>query len=80
MPEGLDGFELAQQLRHRRPCLPVVLMTGYSAELMRRGFDVPPGTKFLQKPCSCSDLLSAVRQSLDEQGARPQGSPAELEL
>ena len=66
MPEGLDGFELAEQLRQSRPSLPVVLMTGYSAELMKRGFDVPAGTKFLQKPCSCRDLLNAVRKALDD--------------
>lgn len=66
MPEGLDGLELASQLRQSRPSLPVVLMTGYSAEMMRRGFEVPQWTKFLQKPCSCRDLLNAVRQSLDE--------------
>jgi CheY-like chemotaxis protein len=65
MPEGLDGFELAEQLRRNRPGLPVVLMTGYSSELMSRSFELPPGTKFLQKPFSPRDLLNAIRQLLD---------------
>jgi signal transduction histidine kinase/CheY-like chemotaxis protein len=65
MPEGLSGIELAERLQRSRPGLPVVLMTGYSAELMRRGFKVPPGARFLQKPFIARDLLRNIRQSLD---------------
>jgi two-component system cell cycle sensor histidine kinase/response regulator CckA len=67
MPEGLNGLELAAKLRQIRPDLPVILMTGYSAELLKHGFEVPPGTGFLQKPCGPRELLDAIRQTLADQ-------------
>jgi len=65
MPEGMGGFELLEQLRQDRPSLPVVLMTGYSADLMKPGFAMPPGTRLLQKPFPPLELLRAIRQLLD---------------
>lgn len=65
MPEGIDGFALAAKLRESRPSLPVLLLTGYSAELMKRGNQLPGETRFLQKPCSPRELLGTIRQMLD---------------
>ncbi|MBL9135071.1 MAG: PAS domain S-box protein [Verrucomicrobiales bacterium] len=66
MPEGMDGLELARLLRRSRPDLPVILMTGYSAELLKPGFEVPPGTHFLQKPCGPHELIDTIRQALEK--------------
>jgi len=66
MPEGLDGFELATQVRQRRAELPVIIMTGYSAEVMGRGLKLPPRTAFLQKPFAAPQILHTVRQLLDQ--------------
>lgn len=68
MPEGIDGLDLTSRLRKVRPNLPVILMTGYSAELLKRGNEVPPGVRFLQKPCGPQELLKAIRLAL----AKPQ--------
>ena len=53
----MDGFELAEVAKRRRPELRVIVTSGYIA----RG-DVPSGTNFLHKPFSASDLLKRVRQ------------------
>ena len=67
MPEGVTGRELAEQLRASRPTLKVVLMSGYSAEVIGKDTDFFRRSKtyFLQKPCSSSKLLEAVRGCLD---------------
>ncbi|MCC7375472.1 MAG: PAS domain S-box protein [Verrucomicrobiales bacterium] len=66
MPEGMDGFDLADRLRQHRPSLPVIMMTGYSTEWLKRGFEVPVGTRFLQKPCGPRELLEAIHLSLGD--------------
>lgn len=70
MPEGIDGFHLAEQLRQDQPDLPILFMTGYSAELLKRAPALPPGTAVLQKPISPRDLLEAVRHALDAPATR----------
>lgn len=41
MPGGATGVDLAEQLRHERPELPVILLTGYAKDLERlEGLDV----------------------------------------
>ncbi|MCC7425981.1 MAG: response regulator [Alphaproteobacteria bacterium] len=56
---GLDGPELARQLRLGRPDLPVVLMSGY-AETARLG--IVPGQEpvLLAKPFALRDLVETV--------------------
>jgi signal transduction histidine kinase/ActR/RegA family two-component response regulator len=57
MPGATDGIALAEHLRQAYPGLPVVLMTGYSAELSKateRRLDV------LHKPCTPQALVAAL--------------------
>jgi len=63
MPEGLDGRQLATELRKRSPELKVILTSGYNAELVGR--EVDDGARFLMKPCPVPELLDAVRGALD---------------
>ena len=65
MPGGMSGRELAMRLRLTRPGLPVVLMSGYSAELSSR-LPTPAGSVFLPKPFTPEKLARAVRSALDE--------------
>jgi PAS domain S-box-containing protein len=63
MPGGIDGFELADKARLRRPGLKVLLTTGYAAsealaETTRKGLAV------LSKPYSREALAQAVRAVL----------------
>ena len=60
LPGGLDGIELATLLRHERPKLRVLLTSGYSdhtGALLDFGF--------LAKPYDVSQLLGALRRTLD---------------
>jgi PAS domain S-box-containing protein len=63
MPDGLDGRQLAAELRKRRPGLKVILTSGYNADLA--GTEVEAGVLFLMKPCPVPELLEAVRRALD---------------
>jgi PAS domain S-box-containing protein len=64
MPGGVDGTELAQQLRARRPKLKVLLTSGFAAARVgeiSRELNWP----LLSKPYRKTDLARAVREILD---------------
>jgi two-component system, cell cycle sensor histidine kinase and response regulator CckA len=68
MPEGMTGRDLAERLRHQRPELKVIFMSGYSADVLCKDPEFVRRNQhcFLQKPCSAQDLLGTVRRCLDE--------------
>jgi CheY-like chemotaxis protein len=59
LPGEMDGVELANELRERRPDLPVLLTSGY-AEALTRSHGVP----ILRKPYRVAALADAVRAVL----------------
>jgi two-component system, cell cycle sensor histidine kinase and response regulator CckA len=63
MPGGLSGLDLVALLRAEVPDLPVVVMTGYSAELAGSG--LPEGTGFLPKPAEPLTLARTLRAELE---------------
>ena len=65
MPGGVTGHELAQQLLAKKPWLKVIYTSGYSAEVFRGDFVLPPGVAFLRKPYRAEELLAAIRTALD---------------
>jgi CheY-like chemotaxis protein len=67
MPQGVTGRDLAEQLRASKPTLKVILMSGYSADVIGKDTDFFRRThsSFLQKPCSSHALLKTVRHCLD---------------
>jgi CheY-like chemotaxis protein len=61
LPGGLTGPDVADRLRRQRPHLPVVYMSGYSADLLaERGIDGDAADAVLQKPFTEAELLAAV--------------------
>jgi PAS domain S-box-containing protein len=74
---GISGPELAAQLIAQRPELPVLYISGYSAEdVVRRGVELG-SLQFLGKPFSPRALGQRIRSILDESGQRsPSASPA----
>jgi signal transduction histidine kinase/CheY-like chemotaxis protein len=67
MPGRMDGVELAQEIRRRRPDLPVLLTSGY-AEGARRNAAAQE-IKIIPKPYRIDELrdaLAAVRQDAQE--------------
>ncbi|WP_279597933.1 PAS domain S-box protein [Methylobacterium sp. J-067] len=60
---GMNGVDLAREIRRRWPYLPVVLTSGYSHVLASEGTD---GFPLLGKPYSVADLSRALRKALRE--------------
>lgn len=58
MPGGLNGIELATELRRRRPDLPILLTTGYSGHGVAETQDFP----VLRKPYDRDELGAALAQ------------------
>ena len=67
---GMRGTELAQRARAARPDLGVLLMSGYSAELLDTPRDAPIEWELLRKPYSRDELAQAMLRALK---SRPQG-------
>jgi signal transduction histidine kinase/ActR/RegA family two-component response regulator/HAMP domain-containing protein len=65
MPEGMNGFELAERLRLRRPSLKVIFTSGYLADVSRNDFPAREADAYLAKPFSLPELARLVRRTLD---------------
>jgi CheY-like chemotaxis protein len=64
MPGGVDGTELAQKLRARRPKLKVLLTSGFAAARVG-GTSRELNWPLLSKPYRKTELARAVREILD---------------
>lgn len=58
---GMNGLELAREIRRLYPTLPVVLTTGYSQALAQEGTD---GFELVQKPYSVDALGPALQRTI----------------
>jgi len=63
MMPGMNGVELAGEIRRRRPDLPVVLTSGYSDVLAAEGTH---GFDLLRKPYSVADLSRILRRAVQK--------------
>lgn len=63
LPGGLNGRQLADAARMRRPTLPVLFITGYAETSLLRDGQLEPGMGVLTKPFSI-DALVAETQAL----------------
>ena len=57
---GMRGTELAARAQARLPALGVLLMSGFSAELLEADRDSPPTWELLRKPYSRAELARAI--------------------
>lgn len=62
---GMNGPELAARVYLTRPRMKILYISGYAEDVLDVQ-DLGPGTKFLQKPFSPTDLVQQVRELLDE--------------
>ncbi|MBE7200630.1 MAG: PAS domain S-box protein, partial [Parafilimonas terrae] len=67
MMPGMNGVELAGEIRKRRPDIPVVLTSGYSDVLAAEGTH---GFDLLRKPYSVADLSRILRRAIQDARAR----------
>ena len=63
---GMSGSDLAEELRTRRPDLPVLFMSGYTRDELDTQAIIEGHSPFLSKPFSAEYLASAVRGALDQ--------------
>jgi len=65
LPGGMNGRQLAEEARRRRPELKVLLTTGYTRDTMVRQGRLDPGVELLIKPFTEADLARKIREVLD---------------
>jgi signal transduction histidine kinase len=62
MPGEMNGVDLAREIHHRRPDMPVLLTSGF-AEANREAAEAV-GVQVLPKPYRLEDLASAIRETM----------------
>lgn len=70
MPQ-MNGRELSEQLKARRPGLKVLFMSGYTDDTVLRHGVVTEDLQFVQKPFIPSALAGKIRNVLDARDAKP---------
>ena len=62
---GMNGRDLAQQIRALHPGPKCLFMSGYTADIIARNGVLDQGVPFIQKPFSRRDLAAKIREVLD---------------
>ena len=75
MPGQISGLELREMLRARFPGLRVLMMSGYSNEVLP-GEDGAPAVPFLQKPFGLHTLSVRIRELLERPPNQDEPGPA----
>ena len=61
----MDGPTMARRIRQRYPDLPILFMSGYAEEQLRRSIDIE-NVGFIPKPFSVQQLAEAARDALEQ--------------
>ena len=61
----MTGIQLAQELRHLRPDIPIILCTGYSEKVSAENIKATEINELLMKPIFMSKLAETIRKVLD---------------
>jgi len=68
---GMDGPTTVREARKSRPGLPILFMSGYAEEQLRKSIDLD-NVAFLPKPFSVHELAEAARRAIEaKSGAEP---------
>jgi PAS domain S-box-containing protein len=68
---GMNGSDLARELRGGRPDLRVLYMSGYTANVIAHHGVLEEGVEFLEKPFSKDELIRKVAEVLRRDADRP---------
>ncbi|WP_446719321.1 response regulator [Herbaspirillum sp. WKF16] len=68
LPNGMNGRQLADAIRERRPELPVLFVTGYAENAVLNHGHLERGMQVLTKPFSADALGRRVRDLIGEDG------------
>ena len=66
---GMRGTALAREVQRRRPAMRILLMSGFSAELLEADRDSPSTWELLPKPCSREELAHAIARVMSGHAA-----------
>jgi len=58
LPNGMNGRQVAEAVRERRPDIPLLFITGYA------GIELPPGSEVIDKPFDLDNLARRVQAAL----------------
>ena len=74
---GMNGRQLADELKRRQPAVKVLFMTGYARDAIVHDGRLDPGVQLIQKPFTKDDLAARVKGMLCEQppAAPPPSDP-----
>jgi two-component system cell cycle sensor histidine kinase/response regulator CckA len=67
---SMDGPTMVRHVRERYPDLPILFMSGYAEEQLRKSIDLD-NVAFLPKPFSVQQLAEAARDMLASPGVEP---------
>ena len=73
---GMSGLEVAEQVKRRRPWLPVVIVTGYGSPGNEARAEAAGVSGFLHKPLSPEMIEDSAQKALSEIDAAAHGSVA----
>jgi PAS domain S-box-containing protein len=65
LPDGINGGQLAEEVRRRRPSIKVLFTTGYARDAIVHHGRLDPGVQLITKPFTHAGLARKVRQVLD---------------
>ncbi len=71
---GLDGIALALRVGRDYPDLPILLMTGYSAERQRAHNPDRLAIRFILKPFTLQQICDAVEETLSQAATAPRAA------
>ena len=60
MPGDLDGIDLAHYVRQRYPTMPIIIVSGYAANLTQRLGGLNPPATFFDKPYIYQKVATAL--------------------
>jgi signal transduction histidine kinase/ActR/RegA family two-component response regulator len=66
LPGGMNGRQLADEARRRRPTLRVLFTTGYTRNAIVHNGQLDPGVHLIGKPFTYAELAAKLRAMLDE--------------
>jgi CheY-like chemotaxis protein len=72
---GMDGIEVAERVKSRRPWVPVVIITGYGTDANEARAEAAGVSDFLRKPLSPEMIEASAAKALD--GAEARQAPVE---
>ena len=73
---GMSGLEMAEQVKARRPWLPVVIVTGYGSPDNEARAEAAGVSGFLRKPLSPEMIEGSAQKALSEKDATAQSATA----